>query len=122
MVILARHRGRRKKKRGRAEEGKKEIPLPSPEEGTILCVVVRLLGADHLLVRCQDGVERKARIPGSLRRRMWMREGDIVLAAPWDFKPDRADVVYRYSREEVRKLAEKGIVPQELIELAEEYA
>ncbi|HID04405.1 MAG TPA: translation initiation factor IF-1A [Aigarchaeota archaeon] len=112
-----------KKKRGRREEeSKKEIPLPNEEEGTMLCVVVRLLGADHLLIRCQDGVERKARIPGSLRRRMWMREGDIVLAAPWDFKPDRADVVYRYSREELRKLVEKGIVPQELLELAEELA
>ncbi|OWJ53857.1 translation initiation factor aIF-1A [Pyrodictium delaneyi] len=112
-----------KRKRGRREEeSKKEIPLPNQEEGTMLCVVVRLLGADHLLIRCQDGVERKARIPGSLRRRMWMREGDIVLAAPWDFKPDRADVVYRYSREELRKLVEKGIVPQELLELAEELA
>ncbi|WP_338252987.1 translation initiation factor aIF-1A [Pyrodictium abyssi] len=112
-----------KKKRGRREEeSRKEIPLPSQEEGTMLCVVVRLLGADHLLIRCQDGVERKARIPGSLRRRMWMREGDIVLAAPWDFKPDRADVVYRYSREELRRLVEKGLVPQELLELAEELA
>ncbi len=113
---MARKRGRR------GEETRKEPPLPNPEEGTMLCVVVRVLGADHLLIRCQDGVERKARIPGSLRRRMWMREGDIVLAAPWDFKPDRADVVYRYTKEEVRKLAEKGIVPQELIELAEELA
>ena len=119
-MALARRRGGRKRKG--AEESKKEIPLPNPEEGTILCVVVRVLGADHLLIRCQDGVERKARIPGSLRRRMWMREGDIVLAAPWDFKPDRADVIYRYQKEEVRKLAEKGIIPQELIELAEEYA
>ncbi len=115
---MPRRRGRKKKKR--TEESKKEVPLPNPEEGTILCVVVRLLGADHLLIRCQDGVERKARIPGSLRRRMWMREGDIVLAAPWDFKPDRADVIYRYSKDEVKKLADKGIVPQELIELAEE--
>ncbi|WP_048061551.1 translation initiation factor aIF-1A [Hyperthermus butylicus] len=111
-----------RKKRRAEEEARKEPPLPSEEEGTQLCVVVRLLGADHLLIRCQDGVERKARIPGSMRRRVWIREGDIVLAAPWDFKPDRADVVYRYSREELRKLVEKGIVPQELLELAEEYA
>ncbi|KSW12733.1 translation initiation factor IF-1A [Pyrodictium occultum] len=112
----------KKRRKGGGEESRKEIPLPSKEEGTILCVVVRVLGADHLLIRCQDGVERKARIPGSLRRRMWMREGDIVLAAPWDFKPDRADVVYRYTKEELRKLVEKGLVPQELLELSEELA
>ena len=118
---MARGRGRKKKRRG-TEESKKEVPLPNQEEGTILCVVIRVLGADHLLIRCQDGVERKARIPGSLRRRMWMREGDIVLAAPWDFKPDRADVIYRYSRDEVRRLVEKGVIPPEIVELAEEYA
>jgi len=111
----------KKRRKGGGEEAKKEVPLPSQEEGTILCVVVRVLGADHLLIRCQDGVERKARIPGSLRRRMWMREGDIVLAAPWDFRPERADVIYRYSKDEVRRLAEKGIVPRELIELSEEF-
>ena len=110
----------RKKRRGTAEESSKEPPLPNPEEGTMLCVITRILGADHLLIRCQDGVERKARIPGSMRRRVWMREGDIVLAAPWDFKPDRADVIYRYNRDEVRKLVEKGLLPEELIELAEE--
>ncbi|MET1129073.1 MAG: translation initiation factor aIF-1A [Thermoproteota archaeon] len=109
-----------RKKGAREEEARKEIPLPNPDEGTILCVVTRLLGGDYLVVRCQDGVERKARIKGSMRRRVWIREGDIVLAAPWDFKPDRADIVYRYSRNELQELAEKGLLPQELLELAEE--
>ena len=88
----------------------------------MVCVVERLLGADHLLIRCADGVQRKARIPGSMRRRVWIKEGDVVLAAPWDFRPDRADVIYRYERDEVKVLVEKGLVPQALLELAEELA
>ncbi len=110
------------KKKRREETGPKEVPLPNPEEGTMICIVERILGADHLLIRCADGVQRKARIPGSMRRRVWIKEGDIVLAAPWDFKPDRADVIYRYERDEVKLLVEKGLVPQELLELAEELA
>ncbi len=109
-----------KKRREPREETRKDIPLPNQEEGTMICVITRLLGADYLMIRCQDGATRKARIPGSLRRRMWMKEGDIVLAAPWDFKPDRADVIYRYSKGEVQKLVEKGLVSRELLELAEE--
>ena len=109
----------RKKKR-REEERPKEPPLPSEEEGTVLCIVERLLGADHLLARCADGMSRKVRIPGSMRRRVWIREGDVILVAPWDFKPDRGDVVYRYVGDEVRKLVEKGLLPQELLELMEE--
>lgn len=98
------------------EASSKEPPLPSPEEGTILCIVTRILGANYLIIRCQDGVERKARIPGSMRRRVWVKEGDIVLAAPWDFKGDRADIVYRYGRDEVRKLVEKGLLSREFAE------
>ncbi len=109
-------------KKRREEEAPKEVPLPNPDEGTVICIVERLLGADHVLIRCADGAQRKARIPGSMRRRVWIKEGDIVLAAPWDFRPDRADVIYRYERDEVKVLVEKGLVPQELLELAEELA
>ncbi|MET1101644.1 MAG: translation initiation factor aIF-1A [Pyrodictiaceae archaeon] len=111
-----------KKKRREEAEVAKEIPLPSKEEGTMLCIIEKILGADHLLIHCIDGVKRKARIPGSMRRKVWMKEGDIVLAAPWDFKPDRADVIYRYSKDEVKQLVEKGLLPEEFLELAEEYA
>ena len=38
------------KKKRREEEGSKEPPLPNPEEGTVLCVIERLLGADSLSV------------------------------------------------------------------------
>jgi len=112
----------KKKRRREEEESKKELLLPNPEEGTMLCVITRILGADHVLLRCQDGVERKARIKGSMRRRVWMREGDIVLAAPWDFKPDRADIIHRYTRDELKRLVEMGLVSEELLELAEELA
>ncbi len=108
-----------KKKRREETSGSKEPPLPNPEEGTVLCIVERLLGADYLSVRCADGVTRKVRIPGSMRRRVWMREGDLVLVAPWEFKPERGDVIYRYSKDEVRKLVEKGLVPEELLEFIE---
>ncbi len=118
---MAKRKKRKKRRRGE-EERSKEIPLPSSEEGTLLCIVERLLGADHLLARCADGVTRKVRIPGSMRRRVWMREGDVILVAPWDFKPDRGDAIYRYRGDEVRKLIEMGLLPEELKELMEELA
>ncbi len=111
-----------KKKRRHEEETSKEMPLPKEEEGTVLCIIERLIGADFLLARCADGVQRKVRIPGSMRRRVWMREGDVILVAPWDFKPDRGDVIYRYRGDEVKKLVEMGLLPQELLELAEELS
>ena len=109
---------KKKKKRG-FEEKPKEPPLP--DEGQVICGVIRLVGGDHLVAKCLDGEERMIRIPGRFRRRMWMREGDIILVAIWDFNPRRGDVIYRYDRGEVQKLLDKGVLPREFLEALSEY-
>jgi len=108
----------KKKKKGGKVEKSKEPVLPG--EGEVLCVVERVVGADHVLIRCLDNPEltRDGRIPGKLRRRVWIREGDIVIAAVWDFQPRKADIVYRYSRDELKRLLAKGLLPKEIAELA----
>ncbi len=109
----------KKKKRRASEESSKEPPLPT--EGTVICGVIKLLGGDYLVVKCLDGVDRKVRIPGKMRRRVWMNEGDIVLVGLWDFSPNRGEVLHRYTRQEVAKLLEKGVLPREFLEALSEY-
>ncbi|MGB9725426.1 MAG: translation initiation factor aIF-1A [Fervidicoccaceae archaeon] len=97
------------------EEHEGEMPLP--DEGTIICVVEKILGGDHFVAKCADGMRRMTRIPGRLRRRMWIREGDVVLVAPWEMQADKkGDLVYKYSSSEVRKLAHKNLIPPDLLE------
>jgi translation initiation factor 1A len=48
------------------------------------------------------------RIPGSKKKRMWVREGDVVIAAPWSFQDEKADVVWKYTRPQVEWLQRKG--------------
>ena len=103
-----------KKKKRRVEEKPKELILPS--EGQVVCVIDKLVGGEYIIVKCADGVTRKCRIPGRMRRRVWMREGDVVLIAIWDFQPDRGDIIHRYDKGDVKKLVEKGYIPQELLE------
>ncbi|MEB3861025.1 MAG: translation initiation factor aIF-1A [Desulfurococcales archaeon] len=106
----------RGRKKGGKRESKGEMPLPSEEEGTILCVVTRNLGGGFLEVLCTDGNVYKARIPGKMRRRVWMREGDVVLFLPWGTSDNKGEVVYRYLRDEVRTLIEKGLITEEFLE------
>jgi len=107
-----------KKRKGLEDEKPKEAPLPG--EGTLVCVVEKLLGGDYLLARCSDGTRRVTRIPGKYRRRLWVKEGDVVLVAPWDLKPDsKCDLVYRYTFDEAKRLAEKGLLPRSVVEGAE---
>jgi len=80
-----------------------------PGQGEVLGVVVKLLGFDRILVKCQDGKERLCRIRGKMKRRVWIRENDVVLVSPWDFQSDkRGDVVWRYTRAQAEALRKKG--------------
>ncbi len=72
--------------------------LVMPRQGEILGRVIKLTGGDQLIVRCADSQTRQCRIRGKLKRRMWIRENDIVLVSPWDFDNRKADILWRYIR------------------------
>jgi translation initiation factor 1A len=95
------------KKKVISEEELDEMMLPT--ENDVLGVIVRLLGYDRVMVRCQDGHERLCRIRGKMKRRVWIREGDVVLVSPWDFQSDkRGDVIWRYKHSQAELLRKKG--------------
>lgn len=82
-----------------------------PAQGEVLGVVTKLLGFDRIMVKCQDGTERLCRIRGKMKRRVWIREGDIVIVAPWDFQTDtRGDVTWRYTHAQSDNLRRKGLL------------
>jgi translation initiation factor 1A len=95
------------KKKVISEEELNEMMLPT--ETDVLGVIVKLLGYDRVMVRCQDGHERLCRIRGKMKRRVWIREGDVVLVSPWDFQSDkRGDVIWRYKHSQAELLRKKG--------------
>ena len=79
-----------------SEANLKELVMP--EQGEILGRVIKLTGGDQVVVKCTDGETRMCRIRGKLKRRMWIRERDIVLVSPWDFDNRKADILWRYIR------------------------
>ena len=80
-----------------------------PVANDVLGVAVKLLGFDRIMVKCQDGHERLCRIRGKLKRRVWIRLGDIVLVSPWDFQSDsRGDIYWRYRKNQTDWLRSKG--------------
>src|SRR3989337_228104 len=81
------------------EEDLSNVHLPVAND--VLGIAVRPLGFDRLMVKCQDGRERLCRIRGKLKRRVWIRTGDVVLVSPWDFQSDvRGDIYWRYRKNE----------------------
>jgi translation initiation factor 1A len=85
------------------------VRLPDAEGGEQLGEVIQLLGHDKIKVKCSDGHVRICRIPGRMRKRTWIKNGDIVIIVPWDFQfENRADTVWRYTKGQVQWLAKKG--------------
>jgi translation initiation factor 1A len=97
------------KKKVLSEQELNKVVLPSAND--VLGVAVKLLGYDRVLVKCQDGHERLCRIRGKMKRRVWIRESDIVLVSPWDFQTDkRGDLIWRYTRAQAEQLRRDGHV------------
>jgi len=73
--------------------------LRLPRKGEVLGVVISMMGASRLLVDCMDEKERMCRIPGKIKRRIWVKDGDVVLIKPWVVESDKkGDLVWRYTR------------------------
>lgn len=100
---------RTKRKHGDAKGPQEVRRVPLPGDGEMFAIAVQMLGHDKLKVQCEDGQSRVARIPGRLRKRVWIRPGDVIVVAPWvDLQSDRADVTYRYTRTQASWLERKG--------------
>jgi|TARA_Y100000031_G_C7984924_1_gene276465 translation initiation factor 1A len=94
------------------------IKLPRGRE--VFGILERRLGGSRNDVKCLDGKSRICRIPGRLKRRLWVRQGDIVIVEPWEYGGDKkGDVIYKYSKAQVSFLRRKGYLKQ--IEEFEEF-
>jgi len=94
-------------KQGNAQDQPIRVRLPRGKE--IIGVLDQRVGGSRMQVRCMDGKTRLCRIPGKLKRRLWVREGDILLVEPWEYGGDeKGDVVFKYRPVEVSHLRKKG--------------
>jgi translation initiation factor 1A len=82
--------------------------LVMPQQGELLGRVVKISGGNQVIVACVDGMTRLCRIRGKMKRRMWIRERDIVLISPWDFDNKRADIIWRYIKDHAEWLENNG--------------
>jgi len=87
-------------------EGPIRVKLPRGKE--IMGVIEQRVGGMRVVVKATDGKSRNCRVPGRLRRRLWLREGDIVIIQPWEFDDEKADVLFKYNPTQVQWLRRKG--------------
>ncbi|MBN1156682.1 translation initiation factor eIF-1A [Candidatus Woesearchaeota archaeon] len=82
-----------------------------PRGNQTLGILEQRLGGSRTRVRCLDGKTRVCRIPGRLKRKLWVREGDILLIEPWELSgDDKGDVIFKYKPTQVDFLKKKGFL------------
>jgi len=88
------------------------VPLPNRKVNEMFAIADQILGGRRVRAVCEDGESRLARIPGKMRRRQWVREGDLIVVQPWDFQDEKANVCMRYTKTQSLYLSRKGVLPE----------
>ena len=70
------------------------VPLPKRKVNEMFAIADMILGGRRVRSICEDGQTRLARIPGKMRRRQWVREGDLITLQPWEFQDENVKGVH----------------------------
>lgn len=90
-----------------SEEGERRN-LRMPNDDEVFGVVTEHLGGNHVRVRCADGETRLGRIPGRMKYRTWINEGDVVVLEPWEWQDEKGNIEWRYTEQDAEQLRREG--------------
>lgn len=92
------------------QEGFQKLRTPKREEREMFALAIQLMGATQIKALCEDGQERMCRIPGKLRKRVWIRQNDVLIIRLWEWQQDRADIVWRFWGTQTEHLKKRGLL------------
>ena len=91
------------------QEEQQVFRVRMPRGKEILGIVETRLGFGKSRVKCADGKTRICRVPGALKRHLWVRPDSVVLIEPWEFGGDeKGNLIYKYTDNQAKWLKEQG--------------
>lgn len=91
------------------------ITYKDSKVGQEYAIVIQRLGGNRLLVKSivnKNIKEVQAVIPGSFRKKIWMKDGDLILIQSRSFNDSQYDVIHKYSESEEKELKKTGALDQ----------
>jgi len=95
------------------EEAPKITRVKLPRGNEIIGIIEQRLGGNKMMVNCLDGKSRNCRVPGRLRRKLWLRPNDVVIVEPWELDQNKADVLFKYTKNQVEWLKKNNYLKTE---------
>ena len=100
-----------KPKNSAENENEEILRVRTPRGREVLGILKQRLGGSRMSVACFDGKTRVCRIPGRLKRKLWVREGDYLLIEPSELGGnEKGDVVYKYKPNQADWLKNNGYI------------
>ena len=106
--------GRKQEAQEKQQQEQEEIQrVKIPRGKEIIGILETRLGASRMRVKCFDGRTRICRIPGRMKRKLWVSEGDFLLVEPWEIGGDaKGDVIFKYKHTQVAWMKRRGIIKE----------
>jgi translation initiation factor 1A len=92
-----------------------KMRLPYVPRGEMFAVVKELSGGSRLIAICEDNKTRMIRIGGRFKKKLWVRQGDLLIIKKWTVQEDsKGDLVYRYIKTQQEVLKRDGLLPENM--------
>ena len=104
------------KKNNNNQEEQVVTRVKLPRENEVLGIIEQRLGGNKMMVNCLDGKSRNCRVPGRLKRKLWLRPNDVVIIKPWELDKEKGDVIFKYRLNQIAWLKKKGYLKTEKTE------
>ncbi|MFQ5531386.1 MAG: translation initiation factor eIF-1A [Candidatus Nanoarchaeia archaeon] len=101
----------KKQESERPEQKVIRVKLPKGRE--VIGIIEQRLGGNKMMVNCNDGKSRNCRVPGRLKRRLWLRPKDVVIVEPWELDNTKGDVLFKYRLNQIEWLKKHGHLKKE---------
>jgi len=104
-----------KQKSNHEEEPKiQRAKLPRGRE--VIGIIEQRFGGNKMNVNCLDGKNRNCRVPGRLKRKLWLRPNDVVIIEPWELDEKKGDVIFKYNKSQIMWLRKNNYLETEKVE------
>ena len=104
-----------KQKSNNEEEPKiQRAKLPRGRE--VIGIIEQRFGGNKMNVNCLDDKNRNCRVPGRLKRKLWLRPNDVVIIEPWELDETKGDVIFKYNKSQIMWLRKNNYLETEKVE------
>tara|TARA_Y100000389_G_C16974066_1_gene277067 strand:- start:76 stop:492 length:417 start_codon:yes stop_codon:yes gene_type:complete len=102
------NKGGKQHRKSKGHGNATNIQIEFKESGQEYALISKLLGNGRCECKCADGMTRLGHIRGTMRKRVWINMGDTVLVSLREYQDQKADIIHKYSFDEVKKLLAYG--------------